>query len=82
MLSIGELMNVAYLINRQEPVLDFLAGQQDERGLPEWWCEQEEERLSTHHTCCTAIYDYDSIPDVVVTNGESDWPLELRNFNL
>ena len=51
---------------------NFLSGPQDSRGLPilppemclEWWKNSRCE-----------IYDYDSIPDVVVTNGLDDWPL-------
>ena len=51
---------------------NFLSGPQDSRGLPilptekrrEWW----------QNSRCE-IYDYSSIPDVVVTNGRDDWPL-------
>lgn len=25
-----------------------------------------------------AVYDYDSIPEVVITDGEEDWPLRLH----
>jgi hypothetical protein len=51
---------------------NFLSEPQDSRGLPilppemrrDWWKNSRCE-----------IYDYDSIPDVVVTNGLDDWPL-------
>lgn len=54
---------------------DFLSEPQDGRGLPLSWCQREEERHSRWPTCCTATYDYDSIPELVVTDGEDDWPL-------
>lgn len=59
------------------PPGDFLSEEHDARGLPLSWCEEEERRYSRHPDCCTAIYDYDSIPDVVITNGEEDWPLKM-----
>ena len=59
------------------PPGDFLSEQQDARGLPLSWCEEEHRRLSTHPTCCLSIYDYNSIPEVVVTDGYNDYPLEL-----
>lgn len=57
--------------------LDFLGEPQDARGLPYWYCRQEEERYKNNPNCCTSIYDYDSIPEVIVTNGHDDWPLDL-----
>lgn len=60
------------------PPGDFLSEEQDARGLPLSYCMEEERRYSGHPTCCTAIYDYDSIPDVVITDGENDWPLVLH----
>lgn len=59
------------------PPGDFLGEPQDARGLPLSWCEAEERRYENHPTCCTAIYDYDSIPEVVISNGSDDWPLEI-----
>ena len=56
----------------------FLDGPQDARGLPMSWCLEEERRYSRHPTCCTAISDYDSIPELVVTDGNDDWPLTSR----
>jgi hypothetical protein len=56
---------------------DFLDEPQDARGFPLSWCEAEERRYKNHPTCCTAIYDYDSIPEVVISNGSDDWPLEI-----
>ncbi len=55
------------------PPGDFLDEQQDARGLPLSWCEEEERRYRKLPNCCTAIYNYDSVPEVVVTNGEDDW---------
>jgi hypothetical protein len=58
------------------PPGDFLSEAQDARGLPLSWCRREERSFGHVPECCTAIYDYDSVPDVVVSNGEEDWPLE------
>lgn len=52
---------------------EFLSEPQDARGLPLSWCDNEERRYRNHPNCCTVIYDYDSVPEVVVTNGEDDW---------
>ena len=57
---------------------EYLNEEQDRRGLTLSYCKAEEERYSKHPTCCTATYDYDTIPEVVVTNGEDDWPLRLH----
>ena len=59
------------------PTGDFLDEPQDARGLPLSYCREEERRYRNHPTCCTAIYDYDSIPDVVISNGHDDWPLRM-----
>lgn len=56
----------------------FLDGPQDARGLPLSWYREYEERHRGWPECCTAIYDYDSIPEMVVTNGEDDWPLMVQ----
>lgn len=61
-----------------EPSLKFLAEEQDERGLPISWCREYDARHEGWPVCCTAIYDYDSIPETVVTNGENDWPIIVR----
>lgn len=60
------------------PAGDFLSEEQDERGLPLSWCEKEEDRYDHWRPFCD-IFDYSMIPDVVVTNGEDDWPLRLRS---
>lgn len=62
----------------QEPSLKFLDEKQDVRGLPISWCREYEARHEGWPECCTAIYDYDSIPEMVVSNGENDWPLIVR----
>lgn len=64
------------------PPGDFLSEPQDARGLPLRYLSEEEWRYSKHPTCCTAIYDYDSVPEVVVTDGEDDWPLGLTGRRL
>ena len=53
------------------PPGDFLEEPQDARGLPLSYGNGRDVPK------CCAIYDYDSIPDVVVTNGHDDWPLAL-----
>ena len=60
------------------PPGDFIHEDQDVRGLPPWWCRQEESRYRRYPVCCTEVYDFTSIPDIVVTDGEEDWPLEYR----
>ena len=60
------------------PPGDFLSEEQDERGLPLSWCREYEARHEGWPDCCEATYDYDSIPETVVTNGEDDWPLMLH----
>lgn len=59
----------------QEPSLKFLDEEQDKRGLPLSWCREYDARHEGWPVCCTAIYDYDSIPEMVVSNGENDWPI-------
>ena len=59
------------------PPGDFLDEPQDARGLPLSFCREEERRYRNHPTYCTSIYDYDSVPDIVISNGEDDWPLKL-----
>lgn len=60
------------------PPGDFLSEEQDVRGLPLSWRSEYEARHEGWLDCCTAIYDYDTIPETVVTNGEDDWPLVLH----
>ena len=57
----------------------FLDEPQDARGLPLSWCREYEERHKDWPTACESIYDYDSIPDVVVTDGDVDWELCLHS---
>lgn len=61
----------------QLPSGDFLSEPQDARGLPLSYCREEERRYRNHPICCTAIYDYDSVPDMVISNGHDDWPLKM-----
>lgn len=56
----------------KRPRLEWLNEPQDARGLPLTYCDNDE----TNHVC-RATWDYDSIPDVVITNGYDDWPLRL-----
>lgn len=53
----------------------FLSIPQDERGLPEGYINS----LTIQISC--DIYDYDTIPDVVMNNGYADWPFKQR-FNI
>jgi len=59
------------------PPGDFLSEPQDARGLPLSW--QRKGKRCVYPKC--SIYDYWSVPEVVVTNGEDDWPLRYR-FNV
>ena len=63
----GEVMS--YML----PPGDFLNEQQDARGLPLSYGNLEYVRV----TC--DIYDYDTIPDLVVTNGKDDWLYNKRS---
>lgn len=54
------------------PPGDFLSQPQDARGIPLGYGEH----VGLPVTC--DIYDYDTIPDIVVTNGSEDWPLAPR----
>lgn len=61
------------------PPGEFLSEPQDTRGLPLSWCEQEKRRHVGWPDSCTAIYDYDTVPEVVVTDGNDDRPLVQHN---
>ena len=61
------------------PPGDFLSELQDARGLPLSWCKKDEQRHKSWLRCCASIYDYDTVPDIVVTNGEDDWPYNKRS---
>lgn len=56
---------------------DFLDEPQDARGLPLWWCAEEERRHRYWPNCCIAIYDYDTVPDIIITDGYDDWTLKI-----
>lgn len=58
-------------MNFKLPPGDFLSYDQDARGLPIGYGNDGGRKVSCD------IYDYDSIPDVVVTNGIEDWPLRI-----
>lgn len=60
------------------PPGNFLSEEQDERGLTKSWCREYEARHEGWSEFCTAIYDYDSIPEIAVTNGKDDWPLMVQ----
>ena len=55
------------------PPAEFLSEAQDVRGLPLSWCDREKRRFGNIPEGCTAIYDYDSVPEVVLTDGHNDW---------
>lgn len=50
---------------------DFLDEPQDARGLPVGYGDGFGRNVSCD------IYDYDSIPDVVISNGHDDWPMRI-----
>ena len=54
------------------PPGEFLSTPQDSRGVPIGYDNSYQKPISCE------IYDYSSIPDVVVTNGREDWPLCVR----
>lgn len=59
----------------QVPPVDFLSQPQDRRGLPV--CYNGDIIISRLRIRCD-VYDYDSIPEIVVTNGREDWQLCVR----
>ena len=59
----------------QVPHGDFLSEPQDSRWLPVWY---NEDIIISRLPINCEIYDYSTIPDVVVTNGREDWPLCVR----
>ena len=61
---------------------DFLSGPQDARGLPLWWCQREEERFRDRPTGCTEIYDYDTVPELLVTDGGYERPFKIQELIL
>ena len=56
----------------QVPDGDFLSKPQDSRGMPIGYGNGSRLPISCD------IYDYSTIPDIVVTNGREDWPLCVR----
>lgn len=54
------------------PPGDFLSEPQDSRGVPIGYDNNRRLPISCE------IYDYSTIPDIVVTNGREDWPLRVR----
>lgn len=56
------------------PPSDFLDEPQDARGYPLSWLKEDDGRAD----CCTSIYDYGSIAELIVTNWEEDWPFRIR----
>ncbi len=75
-----ELLSAEYIercINNEEYIYqvhpdDFLSMPQDSRGVPIGYDNSYQKPISCE------IYDYSTIPDVVVTNGREDWPLRVR----
>ena len=68
---------IARCINNEEyiyqvPPGDFLSTPQDSRGIPIGSDNSYQKPISCE------IYDYSTIPDIVVTNGREDWPLCVR----
>lgn len=61
-------------VNYRVPPGDFLSEPQDARGLPLSYCERYEAEHEDWPECCMEIYDYDSVPDIVVNDGRDDRP--------
>jgi hypothetical protein len=59
------------------PKLNFLRYPQDARGLPVSLTER-----NVRSDYRLEIYDYKSIPDVVISNGIDDWPLPMRRATI
>ena len=67
-----------YALEYVVPPGDFLSEPQDARGLPLSYVRDYERRHARWPVGCSSIYDYDSIPEMVITNGKDDWPLDKR----
>ena len=63
----------------QVPDGDFLSQPQDSRGLPVWY---NDNIIIRRLPISCDIYDYSTIPNVVVTDGREDWPLCLKGSML
>ena len=59
----------------QVPPVDFLSQPQDRRGLP---VRCNDDIIISRLAISCEIYDYSTIPDIVVTNGREDWQLCVR----
>jgi hypothetical protein len=73
---------IARRISNEEyiyPNGDFLSEPQDSRGLPVWY---NDNIIIRRLPISCDIYDYSTIPNVVVTDGREDWPLCLRGSML
>lgn len=70
--QIDAILNGTFVSYYDVPPGDFLSQPQDERGLPLSYGSKDEEWPS-----CCATYDYQTIPEVVVSNGYDDWPLSI-----
>lgn len=65
------------MVDEYEPFYEFLSEPQDARGLPLSYCIEEEKRFNKQPIPRAAIYDYCTIPEVVATNGDYDWPVRF-----
>ena len=65
------------MVDDYEPFYEFLSEPQDARGLPLSYCIEEEKRFKQQPIPRPAIYDYCTIPEVVATNGDYDWPVRF-----
>ena len=62
----------------QLPPGDFLSEEQDARGLSISYVREYERKHQSWPWGSIEIYNYASIPELVITNGEDDWPLIRR----
>lgn len=65
-------------LSYQLPPGDFLSEEQDARGLPMSYVREYERKHQSWPWGSIEIYNYASIPELVITNGEDDWPLIRR----
>ena len=65
------------MVDYYEPSYEFLSEPQDARGLPMSYCIEEEKRFNQRPIPRPSIYDYSTIPEVVSTDGDDDWPVRF-----
>lgn len=72
-----ERKKIKKILRREHYELECLSEPQDSRGLPLSYCIEEEKRFNQRPIPKPSIYDYRTIPEVVATNGDDDWPVRF-----